>query len=128
METVKRPTEAIVYVPETDRELPADQQTKITLRPMTQAERIAAIDDEDVLEVGGSAARVRGRQWRRNYELARDHITAVEHFPVDDPKPWPATGARAEKEAYLALMPEAAVFLIGQAVFERSVLPAGAKN
>lgn len=128
MESVTRAVEAITYVPESDRALPGEQQTKITLRPMTQAERMKAIDDEDAISYADGATRMQGRHWQRNFALARDHIVAVERFPVDAPKLWPVSGTRAEKEAYLALMPEAAVFLIGQEVFEKSIVSALAKN
>lgn len=128
MDSITRVVEAITYIPESDRELAPDQQTKITLRPMTQSERMAAIDDEDAIEVGAATRRIQLRLWQRNFALARDHIVAVDRFPISAPKPWPATGTRAEKEAYLALMPEAAVYLIGQEVFEKSVIPVAAKN
>ena len=126
METITRAVEAITYIPESDRALPVEQQTKITLRPMTQAERMKAIDDEDAFSQADGATRLEGRRWQRNYRLARDHIVAVENFPVSAPKSWPTS--RADREAYLALMPEAAVFLIGQEVFDKSVISPLAKN
>jgi hypothetical protein len=117
----KRPAEAWVFVLEADTQLPLDQQTRFTLRPMTHAERAAVRDDlarEERQRDGTTATVARTRQ--QAYAIALAHIVSVENFPVGAPQAWP--NDRAAQERYLEQLEDDDVLEIGNEVWARSTL------
>lgn len=102
------------YVLEEDRELPRDQQSVFRLKPMSQAWKAYANDN--------SAMRERGEVRLRNHQIAREillaHLIDVENFPAGAPKKWPAKGTDEEREAYLLMLGDAAVFELGHHVWD----------
>jgi hypothetical protein len=115
---VKRPAESWVYVLKADRDLPMEEQSRFTLRPMTHNERAAAHDDlvrTRVSPDGDKTVQARTRQ--QALVIALRHIVSIENFPSENPQPWPATTeARA---AYVEQLDDEYVLELGNEVFAR---------
>ena len=128
MQRTRRPAESWTYIPRDDRALPPDQQTRITLRPLTLQERMRAIDDQSwVTEDPATGVRsVARRAWQEAFRLATDFIEAVENFPAGAPEPWPA--GRKERQAYLEGMGEDVILEIGNEIINHSMMEPEAKN
>ncbi|HEY7195513.1 MAG TPA: hypothetical protein VH439_17350 [Gemmatimonadales bacterium] len=116
------------YVLTADRELPVEEQSRFTLRPLTGAERERFIDDMSVAETVDGAVRVHPRTRQIARRIAISHIAAIENFPAGAPKPWPAD-AKA-RDDYLELLDDGYVFELGNEIYLRSSLGAtnGAKG
>lgn len=125
----KRQVEAWWYVLMSEREKPKEEQSRFLCKPLTQAERMRVWDDHNWVTVdreGQSAVNSRGLQ--QAHALCVSQIIEVQNFPLEAPRPWPAQGSKAEKEAYLEQLDDMDVFEIGNAVREKSVLEVEAKN
>lgn len=133
MQPIKRATETFTYIPEDDRGLPEDQQTILTLSPMTLAERLASIEAQQSIATSPVSGEriIRDRKWTAALELCVAHIEKVENFPPGangHAKSWPKDGSPQERLDYLAQFDEVTIFNIAQEIYTRSVLPADAGN
>lgn len=117
------------YVPPADRELPAEQQTTVRCRSLTQAERMMVWDtlSRDIRMPDGSVV-TDIRSFRQARELCLACIESVENFPVGDPKPWPKDGTLAERESYLDRFPDAEILNIGVELRNRATVGQDIKN
>jgi hypothetical protein len=122
------PAERWTYVLKSDRELPAEQQSRFTLRPLSMAERAAARDNLARVHVANGERIITHRDRSLAVELSLSHIEAIENFPAGDPKPWPADQPLSARLSYLELLGDEAVREIGNEIFDQSVAPAAAKN
>jgi hypothetical protein len=133
MQPIKRATETWKYIPESDRDLPEDQQTILTLSPITLAERLASIEAQQSIATNPLTGErvVRDRKWTAALELVAAHLVDVENFPPgmngQAPK-WPKDGTVEERVKYLAQFDEVTIFNIAQEIYTKSVLPADAGN
>lgn len=125
----KRQVEAWWYVLVSEREKSKPEQSRFLCQPLTQAERMRVWDDHNwVIVNGDGTSSVNSRGLQQAHELVIDKLRDVQNFPLDGPKPWPANGSKAEKEAYLEMLEDMDVFEIGNAIREKSTLEAEAKN
>jgi hypothetical protein len=124
---VKRAAESWRYVLTADRELPPEEQTTFSLRPLTQAERAWAQDNLARTHFRPDGAR---EAVQRTHQLARElcltNIEGIENFPAGEPKAWPES--REDRERYLEQLDDAAVTEVGNQIWERSQLEPAAKN
>lgn len=126
MKVAKRPTGTWVYIPKDDAELPADQQTRITCRQLTQGERMEAWDNLNWTQrdTEGNVTLL-PRTFRMARELCISCIVQVENFATT---PWPQYGSDEEKGAWLDNLPDMEMLAIGQAIRSRAFLEDEIKN
>lgn len=115
----KRAAEAWDYVLKSDRDLPKEEQSRFTLRPMTMAEQAAY---HDAVRSGGGGSRI----WQATVAVCPEHITAVHNFPAGAAKEWPKE--RAAQLAYLEDVGVDECFEIGDEIYARSKLGPEVKN
>jgi hypothetical protein len=109
-----------------DRDLPLDQQTRFILRPLSQAEQVAAEDEVYYLAFDGTGTKSHvSREKRVARQLALSHIEAIENFPVGAPKPWPSDPEK--RDEYLEQLRSEDVLEVGNEIFTRSKLGAEAE-
>lgn len=127
MQRIKRTAESWSYVPRTDRELPAEQQTRFTLKPLTLTERAALKDalTRTLVQVDGSIA-VLSRNRQEGLGVVLTHVLAVENYPPGAPQPWPA--GQEERLVYLEQFNDDDVREIGDEIFAHSNLGEPEKN
>jgi hypothetical protein len=131
MKPVTRPVESFTYIPRADRDLPPDEQMVLTLRPMTLFERLSKMEGQDAYHTDPVTMMQvqRPREYTSSLETCLVHIVKVEHFPPEEPKPWPGPDAPyRERLEYLAMFSEPLIYEIGQEVFKRSTAPVTAGN
>jgi hypothetical protein len=115
--------EAWTYVLLSDRELPPDEQTRFTLRPMTAPERDHVRDNLSWTQLHPDGAHTRVNRTRQSARaIALNHIVGVENFPVGSPQPWPKE--RDDQVRYLAMLDDGDVLELGNEVFDRSTMGA----
>jgi hypothetical protein len=125
----KRQVESWWYVLLSEREKPAQEQSKFLLKPLTQAERMRVWDDHNWVTVDkdrNSAVISRGLQ--QALSLCISQLAEVQNFPLDGPKPWPLGGSRMEKEKYLEMLDDMDILEIGNAIRDKSTLEPEVKN
>lgn len=129
-EAARRPIEAWWYVLPSDRELPAEKQSRFLLKPLTQAERMEVWDESDWVSVNPETGErtIRPRGFRQARELVLRNLVDVQNFPVSSPKPFPKDGTRAERETYINDFDDIDLFLIGNEIREHSSLEREVKN
>jgi hypothetical protein len=129
MQPVRRSAEAWTYTPIADRDdaIPVEQRTVFRLRPLAQAERVAALDEvaRTVITNDGTTT-IQKRERQVSYGLCLTHIEAVEHFPPDAPKPWPDT--EKERKEFLNTIDDDVVHEVGNEIFDRSSIGVAEKN
>jgi hypothetical protein len=133
MQAVKRATETFRYVPKGDRSKPPEEQTTITLRPMTLVEEAAYTDAQEAHLINPTTNEryARRRDFTAAIEVCLAHIEAVENFPAGangSARPWPKDGSLADKREYLNEFDVIMCWEIAQEVAARTVLPADAGN
>jgi hypothetical protein len=112
-----RPAEAWTYVLYPDRALPLDQQSRFTLRPLTQAEKLAMLDGLNWVNVHTDGTQeVMPRAYSQALELCLSHIDGVENFPNDGPIAWPAKGSDRQKADYLAMLSDMDILELGNEI------------
>jgi hypothetical protein len=127
MKVAKRPVGSWTYIPKEDRELPADKQTRVICRQLSQAERMESWDNLNWTQrdTEGNVTLL-----PRTFQLARqlciNCIIGIENF--DSPTPWPAMGSDEEKGAWLDNIPDMEMLGIGQAIRQRAFLEDEIKN
>lgn len=129
MKAARRPTGPFEIVPRGDRELPVTEQSRFLVRPLSLEERMATYD---MLSVSGKVPdgteiEMR-RHWRVYCDLVRTHLVSTTNFPAGEPKPWPKDGTADEREAYLQLLPDLELYLLGLDLFNASILEDHAGN
>lgn len=90
MKRITRSAASWTFVPPSDRDLPPEQQTTFTLRPLTITERAHYHDNLTRTSAngdGGSVVLSRTRQV--SVEIVLNQVIAIENFPVGAPEPWP---------------------------------------
>lgn len=125
----KRQVEAWWQVLKSEQDKPEQEQSKFLLSPLTQAERMRVWDDSSWLTVdkeGNKAISARGFQ--QAHALLLGKLLEARNFPLDSPRPWPATGTKGEKETYLEMLSDMDVLELGDAIRNRSTLEVEAKN
>lgn len=125
-----RPTEPFTYILPEDKKLPAEEQTVFTCRPLSQQERMRAMDAMEVVQLDGRSGerQIRFRSFEQKREIALMCIIDVSNFPVGSPKPFPAKGDAEEKAKYLAEMEDVDVYLVGEYIFDHSTIGSAEKN
>lgn len=123
---VERVVEPFEYILPADLELPADQQTIFTFRPMKQRERLAVLDDSGTISFQAGERRINDRTYQQGYEIVLAHLEKVQNFPPGAPVDWPKT--EAERIKYLERLSDIDIMLLGNAVIQRSILHDMEKN
>lgn len=124
-----RSAEQFKYVLPADRVLPPGEQSVFTFRPLTQGERMRAMDTVEVVHVEGSGERqIRFRTFEQARETVLACLVAVENFPVGEPVPFPVTGSREERSNYLEMLDDFDVYRLGEHVFDHSTIGSAEKN
>ena len=128
-ERAKRPVEPFWFTLPADRELPAEQQSKFRFRPMTQRERMHALDNVEVVtEDKTGAKQLRFRSFQQNYEIVLECLIEAKNFPASSPVEYPSKGSREEKAKYLEMIEDPDVYAMGDYVFDRSTIGVEEKN
>lgn len=123
----KRSAESFSYILESDRALPADQQTRFMLRPLTSAERHSLFSRAtERIELPEGGTRVISHTLALAREVCLDHIESIDRFPTDAPKPWPAK--RGEREMYLDQFADLDLVELYNELFKRSWIGDEEKN
>jgi hypothetical protein len=124
---VKRTAESWHYVLKADRELPPEQQTTFTLRPLTQGERAWVSDNiaRTHFKPDGSRESV-GRTHQLTRDLCLTNIEAVENFPAGENRKWPE--GREDRERFLEDLDDAALLEVGNEIWIRSSMGPAEKN
>lgn len=121
--------EAWSYTPRSDRDLPVGDQSRFRFRPLTQAERLAALDASEIVHVSGTGERtVQQRSFSQARELVLLALIGTENFPAGEPLPYPASAAASERSRYVEMIGDALVFELGNHVFDHSTLGEPEKN
>lgn len=114
---VHRSAESFTYILAADRALPLDQQSRFRFRPLTQAEKLAVLDDLNWVQINADGSReLRPRSMSQARQLVLSNLEAAENFPTDGPVAWPAEGTREQKERYLDMLDEMDVYELGNEV------------
>jgi len=125
----KRTAEPFKYILPADRQLPAEEQTVFTFRPLSQQERMRAMDDVEAIQINGTGEQqLRFRSFQRAYEIVIACLMDVSNFPVGAAKPYPAAGSREDKAKYLEMLDDFDVHALGDYVFDHSTLGSAEKN
>lgn len=129
-EAARRPIEAWWYVLPSDRDLPAEKQSRFLLKPLSQAERMEAWDESDWVSIDGTTGErtVKPRGFRQARELVIRNLVDVENFPASKPDPFPKGGSQAERTAYIEKLDDIDLFLIGDEIRKHSSLELEVKN
>lgn len=124
---IRRLAESWLYVPVQDQALPPEQQSTFRLRPMAQAERVAARDDvaRTLIQEDGTQLVV-GRERQVALSICLHHIVGATNYPADAPEPWPED--RSAQRRYLEEMDDELVRELGNEVFTRSTIGEPEKN
>ena len=130
MKVATRPVGSWVFIPAGDEELKPEEQTRITCRQLTQAERMEAWDNINwtVKDEGTGEVTIMPRTFRLARDLCKAAILSIENFPPGAPKPWPKDGSEAEKDAYLDMIPDMEMLRIGQAIRHKAFIEDEIKN
>ncbi len=125
-----RPNEPFQYILPRDKKLPGEEQTVFVCRPLSQRERMRAMDNIEAVQVDGGTGekQLRFRNFQQAYETVVMCLIDVKNFPVDAPKPFPAKGDREEREAYIAEIDDYDVYAIGDYIFDHSTIGSAEKN
>lgn len=124
---VHRAAETWDYVLRDDRKLPAEEQSRFTLRPLTQEER-QRYQDRLVSKIE-NADGVRETVFRSNtsaFQIALSNIVSIENFPAGEPMPWPES--RADRIKYVSMLSDAYVIEIGDEIWGKSLVEDAVKN
>jgi hypothetical protein len=124
---IERLAESWTYIVVTDRALPPEDQTVFRLRPMSQAERLAAFDDASrtVVQLDGTQA-VIGRERQVAHRICLTHIEEIRNFPASAAMPWPTN--REARERYLELLDDDVIREVGNEIYDRSTAGVAEKN
>jgi len=124
-----RTVEQFDYTPKADRDLAAPEQSRFRFRPLTQAERLNALDTSEKIVVDGGGERsVQPRGFAQARELVLLTLVSAENFPAGEPLPYPADKGVKEKSEYLEMIDDFLIFELGNYVFSRSALGETEKN
>lgn len=118
---IRRSTEPFVYVLERDRNLPPNEQSRFTLKPLTTAERFELLDTVVTTIIHPDGRReIVDHTWRRAREQLKSHLVSVENFPAEDPRSWPSDGTDTDRERYLDRLEDSDILEIYNEIFRRS--------
>lgn len=125
-----RSTELFTYILPRDQKLPVAEQTVFTCRPLTQRERMRAMDNVEAVQIDGGTGekQLRFRGFQQAYDIVLLCLLEVENFPAENPVPYPAKGDREEKEKYLEMLDDFDVHALGDHIFDHSTIGSAEKN
>jgi hypothetical protein len=127
MKATRRSSESFWLTPKADQGLPADDQSRFKFRPLTQAERMNALDDFAVhIKRADGSMELKTRDYGQSRTIVRAHLIEVDNFPAGAPEPWPAD--EAARDAYLEQIDDMVLHELGQAVLDRGVMEPAAGN
>jgi hypothetical protein len=122
-------TREFTLVPECDAELPANEQSRFTFRPMTYAERLRSVDEMQIIELRPDNTRVlHDRSFQQAREILLACLVASENFPAGAPVAYPAKGTPAERDEWLAQLDPLDLYKLANAARERSAMDKLAGN
>lgn len=122
-----RLAEPWVYVLRRDRQLPPEEQSKFTLRPLTISERaVAGSGLVSLVAFADGTRETHRRETIVSLNLALQNIVAVENFPSDKPEMWP--DGREARLRYLEQLDDEDVFELGNEIYVRSTVGEAEKN
>lgn len=121
--------EGMSYTPRADRDLPEAERSVFRFRALTQAERLSALDDAEVVHVSSTGERtVRQRSFSQARELVLLTLESADNFPAGGPVQYPRSGSAQERSRYLEMIGDALMYELGNAVFDHSTLGEPEKN
>lgn len=124
-----RSVETFTYTPKADRTLPAAEQSQFRFRPLTQAERMYAMDTMESVTIATTGERtVQPRSFQHARELVLLSLVEAQNFPAGEAQPYPVSGSRTDKERYLDTVDDLLIFEFGTHIFTRSALGGEEKN
>ena len=124
----QRAVEEFAYTPKADLAL-SDEQSRFRFRPLTQSERLNALDTSEKIVVDGGGERsVQPRGFAQARELVLLTLVSTDNFPAGEPVDYPAMKSHAEKSNYLEMVDDILLFELGNYVFSRSALGEPEKN
>lgn len=125
----KRPVEAFWFVLKKDQKLPAEEQSRFKFRPLTQAERMRAMDNIESVAIEATGERqLRFRSFQQAREIVITTLVDTENFPAGDHAKFDPKASREDREKYVELMEDNDVYAMGDYVFDHSTLGQDAKN
>lgn len=126
----ERSAELFKYVLPRDQKLPVEEQTVFTCRPLTQRERMRAMDNVEAVQIDGGTGekQLRFRGFQQAYDIVLMCLVDVENFPAGDPIPYPGKEGREEKERFLEMMDDFDVHALGDHIFDHSTIGSAEKN
>ena len=124
-----RPVEAFWFVLPAERKLPAEEQSRFKFRPLSQAERMRAMDNIESVTIEATGERqLRFRSFQQARETVILTLLETQNFPIDGAQPYDPTAPREDREKYLELLDDNDVYALGDHVFDHSTLGTDAKN
>lgn len=125
----QRPVEPFWFILPADRKLPAEEQSQFRFRPLSQAERMHALDNVEVLTEDSSGAKqLRFRNFQQAREIVLGCLIETRNFPAGSPIEYPAKGSREERSKYLEMIDDHDVYALGDHVFDHSTIGVEEKN
>lgn len=125
----QRPVEAFWFVLKKDQALPAEEQSRFKFRPLTQAERMRAMDNIESVTIEATGERqLRFRSFQQAREIVITALVDTENFPAGEPLKFDFKASREDREKYVELMEDNDVYAMGDHVFDHSTLGKDAKN
>lgn len=125
----KRPVEAFWIVLPKDKKLPAEEQSRFRFRPLTQAERMRAMDNiESVMIEATGERQLRFRSFQQAREIVLLTLIDTENFPAGEPEKFDSKASREDRERYVEMLEDGDVYALGDHVFDHSTLGQDAKN
>lgn len=125
----QRPVEPFWHVLEKDKKLPAEEQSRFRFRPLTQAERMRAMDNIEQVTIEATGERqLRFRSFQQAREIVLLTLIETENFPAGEPQKFDPKASREDRERYIELMDDGDVYALGDFVFDHSTLGVDAKN
>lgn len=123
MKPVKRSFGTWKFIPPSDRNLPAAEQTTFVLKPLTQLQRMEVWDNLRWVNADGTQV---PRAFVQARELCLSNIESIQNFPVGDPRPWPES--MKDRAEYLDQLDDMDVLIIGNEIRDHSGLDEEIKN
>jgi hypothetical protein len=124
---ITRPAQSWTYILDDDRDLPDAEQSRFTLRPLTQQERAVIRDEIGRIETGKDGTKsVISRSYRQGIEIVLDAIVSIENFPAGAPQPWPDD--RQQRRQYIDMLSDHYVQELANEAWFKSVAGDDVKN
>ena len=125
----QRPVEPFWHVLEKDRKLPVEEQSRFRFRPLTQAERMRAMDNIESVVIEATGERqLRFRSFQQAREIVLSTLIETENFPAGAPEKYDRNASREDRERYVEMIEDGDVYALGDYVFDHSTLGKDEKN